>query len=106
MPDDFSDLWPEDGTSLGGDKKKKARLAWPLMIACHSWSARAVYIYHLINGEMRVIRKPTDEQWQRYITAGVDIPYPTRIRANDLGARLKYGREQAKKLGVFKETAD
>jgi hypothetical protein len=100
MCEDFGDLWPESGTSAGQGKKKKARIAWPLMIATHSWMDKAVYVYHLERGEMRVVRKPTPEQWRRYTSAGTEIPYPTRIRADDLTARLRYGREQAKRLGI------
>ena len=105
MSENFDDLWPENGTSAGQGKKKKARIAWPLMIATHSWMDKAVYVYHLEKVEMRVVRKPTTEQWERYTSAGKEIPYPTKIRANDLVARVKYGREQAKKLGVLREDA-
>jgi hypothetical protein len=99
---EFNELWPESGTSAGKGKKKKARIAWPLLIATHDWMDKAVYVYHLEREEMRVVRKPTPEQWERYSTAGIEVPYPTKLRADDLTARVQYGREQAKKLGIPK----
>jgi hypothetical protein len=100
MSGSFDDLWPEGDASAEQRRKRKARIAWPFMIATHDWMHRAIYVYHLEKEEMKVVRRPTPEQWERYTTVGVQIPYPCSIHAGDLAARVKYGREQARQLGI------
>jgi hypothetical protein len=89
-----------------GDRKKTLRLAGNgqgkahVLIKCHDWRGRAVYVFHLIRNASKRIDKPTAEEWDRYSQLGVAVPYPsTDHTSTDIEHWVAFGREQAEKLG-------
>src|SRR5947208_929338 len=91
-------------------KKKIARLAGPepgtasAIVTLHDWLGRAVYIYPLIDRDDRQpfyrLDKPADADWNNYATAGVEVAYLPKVRADDPERWKAYGLEMAAKLGL------
>jgi hypothetical protein len=110
------DPWLTAPVGRGSTSKKKiARLAGKdpqsgkvhVLIKCHDWSGRAIYIYNLTMAEseppekrMRQIPQPTEEDWNRYSQWGVQIPHPGKIQATDVTSWVNFGKQEARRLGL------
>lgn len=89
------------------DRKKALRLAGNgpdkvhTLIKSHDWRGRAVYVYHLLKKELRVVRKPTSEKWDYFTTTGTAIQYPADDHESaDVEFWVKYAKEQAALLSL------
>jgi len=103
------DPWVTGQIGRGSASKKKvARLAGKdpdsrrvhVLIKLHDWSGRAIYLYNLVNEEMRHIPRPSDEVWDQFSTAGVEVPHPGKIQADATEKWVEFGRQEAKRLGL------
>jgi len=99
--------WPSarpTRSSSGG--KKTARLVGTatgkvhVLVKLHDWAGRAIYLYNLLTNEMIYIPKPTQEEWDQYANAGTQITHPGGMPATDATAWVKYGKQEAKRLGL------
>jgi hypothetical protein len=95
------------GARKPGERKKSLRLAGVqpnavhTLIKLHNWRSRAIYVYHLVERDLKRIDKPTEEQWMDFSSLGVSIPYPSKdAPATDLNGWIDYGKEQAAQLGL------
>lgn len=104
MADDW-DIWPEDGPADVTEKRKSARLAGPndkearVLIKLHDFLGRAIYVFNLTNGQCRRYRKPSQAVWDKFATAGVEVPHPSTIPVTAVDRWVEYGKQQAAKLG-------
>ena len=110
------DPWSTAPVGRGSTSKKKiARLAGKdaqsdkvhVLIKLHDWSGRAIYIYNLAVAEsepperrMRHIPRPTEDEWNRYKQAGIEIPHPGKIQATDVTSWVNYGKQEAQRRGL------
>ena len=103
------DPWLTAPVGRGSTSKKKvARLAGKepkngkvhVLIKLHDWSGRSIYIYNLITAEVRHIPQPSDDVWKQYAQLGVEIPHPGGIQATDVTQWVKYGKQEAQRLGL------
>jgi hypothetical protein len=89
-------------------KKKTARLAGKepgsgrvhVLIKLHDWAGRAIYLYNLVNGQMRHIPQPSDEMWDQYSRAGIEVPHPGKIQAEAVEKWVDYGRKEAQRRNL------
>jgi hypothetical protein len=70
------------------------------LVKLHDWASRAIYLYDLKTNTLSHIRRPTREQWNQYSKSGIPIPHPSGIRASDVQAWVKFGKQQTKRLGL------
>ncbi len=95
------DPWPSLGPSKARTDKKTARLVGKepgkvfVLVKLHNWAGRAIYLYHLLNKEMIHIARPSQQQWDTYASAGVEIDHPGGVQATDVEEWVRYGKEQA-----------
>jgi hypothetical protein len=110
------DPWLTAPVGRGSTSKKKiARLAGKdpqsgkvhVLIKLHDWSGRAIYIYKLTTEDseppemrMRHIPQPSEEEWNRYKDAGIEIPHPGKIQATDVTSWVNYGKQEAIRRGL------
>ncbi len=98
--------WPSVPASKARAKKKTARLVGKepgkvfVLAKLHNWANRAIYLYHLEDEKMVHIAQPSQQQWDMYASAGVEIDHPGGIQATDVEEWVRYGNEQAKNLGL------
>ena len=72
-----------------------------LLVLLQLWQSRAVYIHHLLTGEMRHVAKPSQELIDTYLALGRRIPHPRHsIQARDKTQWLEYAKRQATLLGL------
>jgi len=103
-----TDPWElASGARKQGERKKSLRVAGVqpnavhTLIKLHNWRSRAIYIYHLLERQMKRIDKPTEEQWMHFSSLGVAIPYPSKdAPATDVDGWITYGQKQATQLGL------
>jgi hypothetical protein len=105
----MSDLWTmADSYDARASGKKIARLVPKgkdirtvrYLVKLHDWSGRAIYIIDLVTAELRHIPRPSDQHWNQCKDQGTQIPHPGGIQATDVAAWVKYGKEQAARLGL------
>ncbi len=104
----MSDPWElASGARKQGEPKKKLRLAGVqpnavhTLIKLHNWRSRAIYVYHLLERDMKRIDKPTEEEWMQFSSVGVPIPYPSKdMPASEVERWIEYGKGQAAQLGL------
>lgn len=84
------------------ERKKTVRLAGNgnekvhTLVKLHNWKGRAIYVYHLLENEVKRIDKPSDEEWKTFSKLGVSIEYPASDHpASDVDFWVQYGKEQA-----------
>ena len=100
------DPWPSVPPSKARTSKKTARLVGKedgkvyVLVKLHNWARKAIYLYNLLNGKMIHIAKPSDQVWDKYFSAGVEIPHPGGIAANAVERWVQYGKDQAKLLNL------
>jgi hypothetical protein len=100
------DPWPGVPPSKARTDKKTARLVGKepgkvyVLVKLHNWAGRAIYLYHLLEGKMIHIPRPSDEQWKMYASEGVEIPHPGGIQATEADEWVRYGKKQAELLGL------
>lgn len=99
----------------GAGRKKSLRLAGKeagsnkvhVLIKCHNFASKAIYLYNLTMPEsagdarMRRIDKPSAEVWNTYSQMGVELPeHPSGVQVTDVTFWVNYGREQAQLRGL------
>jgi hypothetical protein len=71
-----------------------------LLIKLHDFFPRTIYIFNLLTGEMDQIARPSEEEWEKYSTAGIEIPHPDHLSLNDVDEWLDHAKGQATRLGL------
>jgi hypothetical protein len=100
------DPWPSVPPSKARTDKKTARLVGKeagkvyVLVKLHNWAGRAIYLYHLLKKDMIHIARPSQQQWDKYASEGVEIPHPGGIQATDVEEWVRYGKEQAALLNL------
>lgn len=100
------DPWPSVPPSKARTDKKTARLVGKepgkvyVLVKLHNWAGRAIYLYHLLKKEMVHIARPSQQQWDKYASEGVEIPHPGSIQATDVEEWVRYAKEQAALLNL------
>jgi hypothetical protein len=110
------DPWLTAPVARGSASKKKvARLAGKglgsdkvhTLIKLHDWGGRAIYVYDITTSDsvplekrMRHIPKPSDEIWNQYAQAGIEVPHPGSIQATDVAKWVNYGKQEAQRHGL------
>ena len=98
--------WPSVPPSKARTDKKMARLVGKepgkvfVLVKLHNWAGRAIYLYHLLKKEMIHIARPTQQQWDKYTSEGVEIPHPGGVQATKVEEWVRYGTEQAALLNL------